>query len=151
MKIEDIEKSIIRIPESGCWIWMKSVSQDKQYGRVFHDGKNRLAHRVIYSLLHGEIPEGECLLHRCDVTYCVNPNHLFIGSYHDNMQDMWNKGRHTKNAIYELNKTKRKLSIDDVEKINCLLSDGLSQDKIAKLFNVCQVTISKIKRKVSYV
>jgi hypothetical protein len=42
---------------------------------------------------NGEVPAGSLVLHRCDVRNCVNPDHLFLGTYKDNMDDMYSKGR----------------------------------------------------------
>ncbi len=85
-----IERKIARIPMGGCWIW--TASGDR-YGTVYFDGRNRRAHRVVYGILVGQVPEGMELLHRCDVGLCVNPHHLFIGTHADNMADMVRKGR----------------------------------------------------------
>ena len=51
------------------------------------------AHRVAWMLAHGPIPRGMNVLHRCDVPRCVNPDHLFLGTQHDNVRDMIAKGR----------------------------------------------------------
>lgn len=51
------------------------------------------AHRVSWELHRGAIPDGFLVLHRCDVRPCVNPDHLFIGDYSDNANDMHAKGR----------------------------------------------------------
>lgn len=44
--------------------------------------------------MYGPIPDGLCVLHRCDVRACVRPDHLFLGTFADNVHDMVQKGRH---------------------------------------------------------
>jgi hypothetical protein len=80
------------IPFSGCWVWMGKVDRHG-YGRIFRDGKEGFAHRFSWRQHRGEIPAGLGVLHRCDVTGCVNPDHLFLGTHTDNMRDMFAKGR----------------------------------------------------------
>lgn len=87
-----IEKYTIPVPWSGCLIWEASANPNG-YGSYRKDGKLLLAHRVSYELTNGPIPEGICILHKCDIPSCVNPDHLFPGTKKDNTHDMINKGR----------------------------------------------------------
>lgn len=41
----------------------------------------------------GPIPDGQYVLHTCDVRHCCNPGHLFLGTYFDNAQDAKAKSR----------------------------------------------------------
>lgn len=89
---ERVERSILRMPWSGCWLWVGSVGK-LGYGIVDVNGKHANAHRISWELHRGPIPAGLCVLHQCDVPGCVNPDHLFLGSLRDNTQDMLRKGR----------------------------------------------------------
>lgn len=66
----DLEDRIFPEPNSGCWIWMGTVSNN--YG-VY---RSERAHRVVYKALSGPIPDGLVLDHLCRNTFCVNPSHL---------------------------------------------------------------------------
>lgn len=82
----------------GCWI-KPGAENGRGYSVVkigsMADGSRRqgLAHRVAYQLFCGDIPDGLCVLHRCDNRRCVNPDHLFLGTAKDNTEDMVAKGR----------------------------------------------------------
>lgn len=84
---------IERIPFSGCWIW--TGAHNGKYGTVNINKKIHKAHRESFKDVD-YIPHGMWVLHRCDVTFCVNPDHLFIGNRSDNVQDMLKKGRDNK-------------------------------------------------------
>lgn len=79
-----------------CWEWTASVRQgrDGGYGMFWVDGKCWGAHRVSWTLHFGPIPDGLCVLHRCDNRPCQNPGHLFLGTKKDNNRDKSAKGRH---------------------------------------------------------
>lgn len=80
----------------GCWIWQKS--NNYRYGQISINGKLVYAHRYSWELKNGPIPKGMYVCHHCDVTLCVNPDHLFIGTAKDNVQDAIRKGRMINNA-----------------------------------------------------
>jgi hypothetical protein len=58
-----------------CWDWPGGYFHHG-YGRVFHDGKQRLSHKVAYEVLVGPVPEGLELDHGCRNRRCFNPRHL---------------------------------------------------------------------------
>lgn len=75
--------------DSECWEWQRGHGQ-AGYGRcgTLH------AHRVAWTLVHGDIPDTLWVLHHCDNPPCVRPTHLFLGTAADNTLDMIQKGRH---------------------------------------------------------
>ena len=84
----------LNLDSGGCWIWI-GLKNKKGYGRfsVSRSIGMLLAHRLSWEIHRGSIPSGMCILHRCDVPACVNPEHLFLGTRQDNNQDMIKKGR----------------------------------------------------------
>ena len=79
-------------PDGDCIVWLGHINRSG-YGSVWHEGKNRDAHRVSYELHVGPIPDGAHIMHKCDNRRCVNPLHLRAGTRHENMMDMFIKGR----------------------------------------------------------
>ncbi len=61
----------------GCWRWTGCIT-NHGYGQVQDSRarKPRSAHRLVYELLTGPIPEGLGLDHLCRNRWCVRPDHL---------------------------------------------------------------------------
>lgn len=74
-----------------CWLW-KGKLQDG-YGAQGWEGKTWAAHRLVYTLLMGEIPEGLDLDHLCKVRHCVNPDHLEPVTRGENIRRSKNIGK----------------------------------------------------------
>ena len=122
---------------SGCHLWTAYKNADG-YGRFALNEKNRRAHRVAWELVKGTIPAGLCVLHKCDVRACVNPEHLFLGTAADNVRDMMEKGRSGKGEA----NGPAKLTEAAVLAIR---ADSRSLRKIAADYGVHWTTVSRIK------
>lgn len=84
--------SVIVAGDEQCWLWTGKPNA-KGYGRFTVNYKTVMAHVASYVFAFGSIPDGLCVLHRCDVPACVNPAHLFVGTRTVNNADMRAKGR----------------------------------------------------------
>lgn len=91
-----------------CWNWTASTN-GRGYGQ-FGLGARKLgnikAHRYSWWLHNCDIPDGMCVLHKCDNPTCVNPDHLFLGTKQDNSRDMYTKQRCSLQKYPELYKRK---------------------------------------------
>lgn len=76
-----------------CWIWTGWKFAETGYGGFDIQFKKNLAHRYSYEISIGEIPEGLNVCHKCDNPPCIRPDHFFLGTDTDNMQDATRKGR----------------------------------------------------------
>ena len=83
-----------KVEKQTCWIWKAGIRGNNGYGG-FRVNKTsiRLAHNVSYELYKGNIPTGLKVLHTCDNSLCVNPDHLYLGTQMDNIKDRDMKGR----------------------------------------------------------
>lgn len=134
-----IEDRIKICPVKGCWLWTGPLSR-KGYGRARLDRKHQPIHRISWQLFRGEIPDNLHVLHRCDVPSCANPEHLFLGTNQDNIDDKMAKRRHRHGDGHH----NAKLTAEQIPEIRGLRGK-LSQRKIAKLFGVAQHTIAQIQ------
>jgi len=138
---ERIEEKILRMPEAGCWIWMGGTTV-RGYGQIESKGMKHYAHRVSYELFVGPIPKGMYVCHSCDNVACVNPNHLFLGTQKENLQDMASKGRSTRGVKNPM----AKLSEEDVKDIKYLINTGLSSKDLGVEYGVSSAAINLIKQ-----
>lgn len=85
---------------NGCWEWTGVISK-WGYGFFGVNYRTLRAHRISWKLHTGKDP-ADLVLHKCDNRKCVNPDHLFEGSYLDNRRDAVSKGRHSHGLKHSL-------------------------------------------------
>ena len=128
--------------ETGCYNWMGAMRHNG-YGVVNRFGKMIGAHRYIWELARGPIPEGLSVCHSCDNRRCINPMHLFLGTQADNNMDRDTKGRHW--AVRGEDHCCAKVSQADVVEIRRLISLGLGDTEIAERFPISRQSIRGIR------
>lgn len=78
---------------NGCWVWKGKLGTNQYPKMVPGRGNDIKVHHFSYEHHIGPIPEGMCVLHRCDNPPCSNPDHLFLGTNQENVTDKILKGR----------------------------------------------------------
>ncbi len=132
----------VKVTDDGCWEWQGHILHNG-YGQASVGGKLFRAHRLSFSLFCGDIPEGILVLHKCDNRKCVRPDHLFLGSHSDNMQDCVAKGRIAR-SIGESNPA-AKLTYSQVHGIKVRALAGEPVRYIAEEFGVSQSLVRQIR------
>ncbi len=114
----------------------------------FHDGDKMVgAHRFSYELHKGQIPAGLIICHACDNPSCVNPDHLFLGTFRDNMDDAIRKNRRPVGESIHCAKLKNADILEIRRRLSLDKSRGITV-RIAKDYGVSKSVISDIKRRI---
>ncbi len=140
---------VIPEPNSGCWLWM-GCSTKEGYGKFFCNASRKfyLASRWILECHNREHLGWLCACHRCDNPFCVNPQHLFKGTYSDNSQDALKKGRLKIPfgvKYFGSSNHATRLTQAEIDEIRKRASQGEGQSKLAIEYRVSQSLISRIK------
>lgn len=142
-----------------CWLWT-AAKNSNGYGHMWYVGALRKAHRIAWEDVHGPIPDGKVICHKCDNPSCVRTDHMFLGTHKDNSQDCIKKGRWSKHRRPQGSSNgQSKLTEDQVREIRRLYSlephpvggNGhvkqrlkYSQKRLGEMFGITACTVSAI-------
>ena len=123
-----------------CWPWQGTIFA-VGYGAVGLQGKRHYAHRLAYELAHGvQLASDQQVRHSCDNRRCVNPAHLSIGTFYDNMQDAVERNRFKHNEEH----WNAIVTADDVREIRRLVAGGLYHRQVAERFGISRSAVTNI-------
>ncbi len=133
---------------SSCWLWTGAKQHPKRsqpigYGVMLVRPRPRyamLAHRLSWELFRSPVPDALRVLHKCDNPPCVNPDHLFLGTQGDNMEDCVSKGRKEKGESH----FRARLTESQVLEIRGKHESGIGYPTLAKEYRVGKTTIEDI-------
>jgi hypothetical protein len=130
-EIPAIEKfnSKIKAVKSGCIEWTGSIGTHG-YGAFGFNGSISTPHRFSWMHNFGHIPKGMFVCHKCDNRKCVNPEHLFLGTHQQNVDDSLLKGRG------RAGKPSKVISELEVRIIKYFLRIGITCKSISKILDI---------------
>lgn len=125
-----------------CLEWQGAPTL-KGYGQISINNKPHRPHRIIYELVHGSIPSGECVAHLCDNPKCIEPDHLALATNQENLLDRDKKNRQARGS-------RQGHSILTEENVRHIKSSAATNQELAYKYSVSKSTIGKIRTGVNW-
>ena len=127
-----------------CWEW-QDFCDKFGYGHFRTRVRMIRSHRYSLQLSVGRTLEPhEYACHKCNNTSCVNPNHLYVGSQKENMQDMSNA-----RTVRGGNNSRSKVTDLQVIRMQKLRQEGMKVVDISNLFGISASQCSRLSRGLS--
>lgn len=151
-------------PNSGCWLWI-GAKHSGGYGAVRLNGTAMASSRATWIIFNGEIPKGMQINHKCNVRLCVNPDHLYVGTAKQNLEDISRDIETCKKRSVKLSRRHRGegnwaalLTEKDVLNIRKIIIKNKANrceiikkdNEIAKKYSVSRYTIQDIRLRRSW-
>lgn len=145
-KVDKAGPAPAHAPDLGpCWLWTGS-KLNSGYGQINRGIPGAVVmvttHRLAWELVHGSVPEGQWVLHRCDVRRCVNPAHLYVGDHADNVRDAVERARHPHGSKHHA----AKHTEEQVAEMRRVFASGASLEALAQRFGVSRAAAGRLVR-----
>lgn len=82
----------VDIKPCGCWEWQGAKSI-QGYGQIEFENKTWRTHRLMAHIKVADVLDTSIVCHRCDNPCCINPEHIWVGTQKQNVDDRDKKGR----------------------------------------------------------
>lgn len=144
----DFERFNSKIAKKDCWEWTGCKYRGgygnfrrKVNGKWIMEKTHRFSYEY-YNNIKREDMRGLIICHKCDNPSCVNPDHLFLGTYLDNALDAKSKNRNS----YGRHKQHKWLSFEIAEAIRKLKTENpnLTYKQISKIYNTSASQVHRI-------
>ncbi len=142
--VADKIRNNTKLTASGCLVW--TGFKQNGYGCISIHNHGYYAHRIVWKMAHGAIPNGLHVCHHCDNPSCINIDHLFLGTPADNHHDCMSKNRQAKGEMVP----SAKLTSQTVVEARKRFSDGENFTSIAKSLGVTREAISRVIKRINW-
>lgn len=130
-------KVAVKYDSTSCWEWQGAITREG-YGWFRYLDRSETAHRVMWGLAEGPIPDGLWVLHHCDNRRCVRPSHLYVGTVQDNQRDLAVR-RRARNGSGGV-----RFTLAEASAIRAAWLAGATQVSLARQYGVSPSTIGSV-------
>lgn len=147
IKKEIIKRILSKCRRNGYCVELTTRTGNSGYSYIYipEMGAGGNAHRLMWFVYNGFIPDGKLIMHTCDNRLCINPRHLKLGDDASNMKDMWDKGRGVKPPKGE-DSINTKFKDSEIVAIRHKAHSGISFTEIAKEYKIHPSHVSRVAR-----